>query len=136
VLSEQLVSLTCPTNMGYITILPGHEPLVATLAAGELHAKTEKGEDSYIFVSGGFVQINPGSQVIVLADQAEHHYEIDEQKAQEAKQRAEKELAERTMSSEEYASVAASLERSLAKLNVRRRHSHRKQPMGDNEPRS
>lgn len=127
VLSEELASLTCPTNMGYITILPGHVPLVATLTPGELHTKTEKGEDSYIFVSGGFVQVNPDSKVIVLADQAEHHYEIDEQRAKEAKKRAEKELAERKMSGEEYAAVAASLERSLARINIKRKHAHRKQ---------
>src|SRR5579864_6330567 len=131
VLNQELASLTCPTNMGYITILPGHEPLVATLAPGELHAKSQKGEDSYVYVSGGFVQINPGSKVIVLADQAEHHYEIDEQKAQEAKARAEKELAEKKMSGEEYAAVAAALERSLAQLNVKRKHAHRKSPLGD-----
>ncbi len=126
VLSQELVSLTCPTNLGYITILPGHEPLVATLAPGEIHTRSSAGQDSYIFVSGGFAQVNPGSQVIVLADQAEHHYEIDEQKAEEAKQKAQKELAERGMSSEEYASVSASLEKSLARLDVKRRRSGRR----------
>lgn len=131
VLSQELASLTCPTTMGEITVLPNHVPMVATLAPGELHAKTEKGEDSYIFVSGGFVQINPGSKVIVLADSAEHHYEIDEQRAEEAKRKAEKELSERKMSGEEYAAVAASLERSLARLNVKRKHAHRKAPLGD-----
>jgi F-type H+-transporting ATPase subunit epsilon len=129
VLSEQLASLTCPTNMGYITILPGHVPLVATLTPGELHAKTKDGQDSYIYVSGGFVQINSGSKVIVLADQAEHHYEIDEQKAEEAKVQAQKDLAERKMSSEEYATVSAALERSLAQLDIKRRHTHHKVPI-------
>jgi F-type H+-transporting ATPase subunit epsilon len=133
VLNQELVSLTCPTNMGYITILPGHVPLVATLLPGELHAKSEKGEDSYVFVSGGFVQINPQSKVIVLADQAEHHYEIDEQQAEEARAKAEKELAEKKMSGEEYAAVAASLERSLAKINIKRKHAHRKTPPNDNQ---
>jgi len=128
ILNEELASLSCPTTMGEITILPNHVAMVATLAPGELHAKNVKGQDSFIFVAGGFVQINPGSQVIVLADQAEHHYEIDEQKALEAKQRAEKELSERTMSSEEYASVAASLEKSLARINVARKHAHRQNP--------
>jgi F-type H+-transporting ATPase subunit epsilon len=127
VLKEQLASLTCPTNMGYITILPGHEPLVAGLAPGELHAKAANGQDSYIFVSGGFIQINPGSKAIVLADSAEHHYEIDAQKAEEAKVRAQKEIAEGKLSSEEYAVVSASLEKNLGRINVARKHSNRKQ---------
>ena len=130
VLNQELASLTCPTDMGYITILPNHVPLVASLTSGELHAKSENGEDSYIFVSGGFVQINPHSQVIVLADLAEHHYEIDAQKAEEAKARAEKDLAERKMSSEEYAKVSAALEKSLGRINIARKHAHRKQPVG------
>jgi F-type H+-transporting ATPase subunit epsilon len=114
--------------MGEITILPHHVPLVAELKAGELHAKTAS-DDFFVFVSGGFVQVNEGSKVIVLADSAEHHYEIDAQKAEEAVKRAEKELAERKMSSQEYAAVAASLERSLGRLRVARKHAHRKNPM-------
>lgn len=129
VLSQELASLTCPTTMGEITVLPGHVPLVATLTPGELRAKTDKGEEFYIFVSGGFVQVNPKSQVVVLADSAEHHYEIDEKRAEEAKKRAQKALLETKVTSEEYAKVAATLERSLARLNIKRKHAHRKAPV-------
>ena len=133
VLSQELSSLTCPTTMGEITILPGHVPLVAELKTGELHAKTADNKDSYIFVSGGFVQVNEGSKVIILADSAEHHYEIDAQKAEEAKQKAEKELAEKKMTSGEYATVAAALERNLARIKIARKHAHRKQPSFNQE---
>jgi F-type H+-transporting ATPase subunit epsilon len=128
ILSRDLASLTCPTTMGEITILPHHVPLVAELKAGELHAKTSDNQESFIFVSGGFVQVNSDNKVIVLADSAEHHYEIDTRQAEEAKQRAERELAEKKMSSGEYATVAASLERNLARIKVARKHAHRKQP--------
>ena len=127
VLNQELASLTCPTTLGEITILPGHVPLVAQLQAGEIHAKSEK-DDFFMFVSGGFVQVNPDSKVIILADSAEHHYEIDEQRALEAKQRAEKELSEKRTGSQEYAAVAASLEKSLGRINVARKHAHRKAP--------
>jgi F-type H+-transporting ATPase subunit epsilon len=133
VLSQELVSLTCPTNMGEITILPGHIPLVAGLMPGELHGKTANGEDFFVFVSGGFIQINPESKVIVLADSAEHHYEIDAHRAEEAKNLAQKELAEKKMSSEEYAVVAASLERSLARINISRKHAHKKNTLPKDE---
>lgn len=133
VLSQELASLTCPTTMGDITILPRHVPLVATLTPGELHGKTPKGEDFFLFVSGGFVQVNPESKVIILADSAEHHFEIDEQRANEAQIKAQKELAERKMSSGEYAAVAASLERSLARINVKRRHARRKNNLSNLE---
>jgi F-type H+-transporting ATPase subunit epsilon len=128
VLEQELVSLTCPTNLGQITILPGHTTLVATLIPGELHAKTAA-NDFYIFVSGGFVQVNPNSQVVILADSAEHHHEIDEKRALEAQERAKKALAEQKLSDEDYAKVTASLERSLSRINVVRKHSHRKNPL-------
>lgn len=129
VLSQELASLTCHTDMGDITILPGHIPLVANLTPGELHTKTADGQESFIFVSGGFVQVNAGNKVIVLADSAEHHYEIDEQRAKEAVERAKKELAEKKMSSEEYAAVAASLERSLGRIHIARKHAHKRGPI-------
>ncbi len=128
VLSKELSSLSCPTTLGQITILPGHEPLVATLVPGELHAKSAK-EDFFLFVSGGFVQVNHGNKVVILADAAEHHYEIDEQRAKEAKEQAEKALKEFKGGSEDYAKVATALEKSLTRLHITRKHAHKKNPL-------
>jgi F-type H+-transporting ATPase subunit epsilon len=127
VLSTELTSLTCQTSMGQITILPGHAPLVANLVAGELHAKGAEGE-SFIFVAGGFVEVKESNNVIILADAAEHHHEIDLQKAEEAKVREEK------LSSTEYAKAASALEQSLVKINISRKHAHRRNsPMSNSE---
>lgn len=123
VLSEELDSLSCPTTQGQITILPGHIPLVAALEAGELVAKSGR-EERYIHVSGGFVEIRPDNEVIVLADAAEHYYEIDAERAQAARDRAVQAMKETTMSGQEYAKVAASLERSLSRLNIVRKRAH------------
>ena len=128
VLAKELTSLSCPTTLGQITVLPGHIPLVATLVPGELVAKNGP-EESFINVSGGFVEVRPENQVVVLADAAEHHYESDEQRAQTAMERAKKALAERTVSGEDYAKVAASLEKSLMRLHITRKHAHRKAPL-------
>lgn len=128
VLSQELISLSCPTTLGQITILPGHIPLVATLVPGELHAKTTN-DDIYLHVSGGFIEVQKGNNVIVLADAAEHHFEIDIKRAEEAKIRAEKALKEAKISEEEYAQVAASLEKSLSRLNIKRKHAHKAAPI-------
>lgn len=128
VLDQKLLSLTCPTTLGHITILHGHEPLVATLVPGEIHAKSET-EDFYIFVSGGFVQVNPNSQIVVLADSAEHHHEIDEKRAAEAQKRAQVALSEQKLSDEEYATVKAALDRSLTRIKIVKKRSHRKNPI-------
>ena len=128
VLTKELTSLSCPTTLGEITILPHHAELVETVVPGELHAKAD-GEDFYLHVAGGFVQVRKGSEVVVLADAAEHHYEIDAKRAEESIVRAKKAMTEQTLSEEEYAKVAASLERSLARLNIQRKHAHRKAPI-------
>ncbi len=124
----ELLSLTCPTSMGQITILPNHEPLVATLVPGEMKAKT-KDEEYLLNVAGGFVQIQAQSKVVVLADAAEHSFEIDLKRAEEAKKRAEVAMKEVRANQEEYAKVAAALERSLARLNIARKKSRRKNPI-------
>ncbi len=128
VLSQELASLSCPTSLGQITILPNHEPLVANLVPGELHAKTGA-DDFFIHVSGGFVQVKTNSEVIVLADAAEHFYELDAQRAENAKQRAQKAISEVKTNDAEYAKVAAALEKSLSRLNFAKKHSHRKNPL-------
>lgn len=125
VLKEELDSLSVPTTMGQITILPGHIPLVATLVSGELSAK-KAGEEHPIHVAGGFLEVKPNNEIVILADAAEHHYEIDEARAEAAKTQAEKRLKEEKLSEEEYAVVAAQLERNLTRLNIARKHAHRR----------
>ena len=128
VLNEELDSLSCPTTLGQITILPGHIPLVATLIAGELVAKIG-GKEHNIAVSGGFIEVRTNNQIVALADAAEHHYEIDVQRTEEAIKRAQAAIKETKLSSEEYAKVAASLEKSLSRLNIARKHSNRRHPI-------
>jgi F-type H+-transporting ATPase subunit epsilon len=125
VLHEELDSLSCPTTLGQITILPGHIPLVATLTVGELIARTG-GKEENIAVSGGFIEVRSNNEVVALADAADHHYEIDVQKTEEAIKRAQTAMKETKMSAEEYARVAASLNQSLTRLNIARKHSHRR----------
>lgn len=131
-LSKDLLSITCNTEMGQITILPNHIPLVANLVPGELVAKSQSGEE-YINISGGFVQVNPKSEVIILADAAEHHFEIDLKRAEEAKLNAQKAMTEVKVNSEEYAKVAASLERSLSRLHVARKRAYKRKGPITNE---
>lgn len=128
VLHEELDSLSCPTTLGQITILPGHIPLVATLVAGELISRAG-GKEHNIAVTGGFIEVKANNEVVALADAAEHYYEINEKRAQEAKERAQKALKETKLSSEEYARVAASLERNLQRIKIQRKHAHRKNPI-------
>jgi F-type H+-transporting ATPase subunit epsilon len=116
-------SVTLPTLDGEITILPNHVPLVSVLKAGELLIR--KGGDAQPYaIGGGFIEVD-GKKLTILADTAEHVAEIDEQKAEEARHRAEKLKAEKRVDTEEYASLAAKLDRDLARLKVVRKYKHR-----------
>jgi len=113
--------VTIPSTEGNITVLPNHMSLVTSIIPGELIFKQGSKETS--IASGyGFAQIN-GKQVSILTDLAEEATDISEKEAEEARKRAEETLKNKErLSSEEYAVVAASLEKSLTRLRIKRRH--------------
>lgn len=123
--AEGVEAVTMPTDMGEITILPDHLPLVANLMPGEMRVKVG-GQDVSMAVSGGFIEVKPG-KVTVLADTAERAEELDEDRAEEARTRAHELMKqERTAESTDYAALAAKLEKELARLRVARKHRERK----------
>ncbi|SRR6266481_2656760 len=123
VLSEEIDSLSCPTTSGEITILPNHIPLISSLANGELTAKIA-GEHEHYFVSGGFVEVRPGNEVIILADSAEHVAEIDEAAAKEAHKRAQEAMGnhKHRLSEQEYAQLTSSIEKNFMRLKLAGKH--------------
>lgn len=125
ILDTEVESITCPTTTGQITILPNHAPLLTELSAGELLAHPHGAAPQTISVVGGFLQVHANNTVVVLADTAQHASEINEEEVQQAISRAKQRLAEEALSAEEYAVVAASLERNFSHLQVVRKHAHR-----------
>ncbi|MCH8821046.1 ATP synthase F1 subunit epsilon [Patescibacteria group bacterium] len=113
--------VTIPTIEGNITVLPNHMSLVTSIKPGELIVK-QGSKETNIASGFGFAQIT-GQQVSILTDLAEEAENISEKEAEEARRRAEDTLKEKErLSSEEYAAVAAALEKSLVRLRVKRRH--------------
>jgi F-type H+-transporting ATPase subunit epsilon len=118
VLKEDVVEVTVPTEEGEVTILPHHAPLVATLKPGVLVLKKADGSTDVAFTAGGFLEVLR-NKVVVLADTAERAEEIDLNKVEEARARAEKAMKEvRHEDAEEFARVAAQLEHELAKTRA------------------
>lgn len=115
--------VTIPTQSGEITILPHHIPLVGLLKPGELILKRE-GDSVSMVVSTGMIHVGI-NEVIVLADTAERVEEIIEERAEEARKRAEQLLTEQAFDTAEYAIIAAKLEKELARLHVARKHRKR-----------
>src|ERR1700751_2581402 len=80
-----------PGKNGYLGILPGHAPLITELAVG--HISYRNGSDThYLCVAWGFAEVLP-DKVTILAETAERGKDVDCERAQKAKERAEKRLA-------------------------------------------
>ncbi len=121
---DDVARLIVPTTEGQITVLPSHAPLMASLAIGELIAVTAEGEQPMV-VHGGFLQV-ASDQVSVLADAAEQSDDIDEERAEAARERAEQRLAGPRATAEEPGQLdvlraQVALQRSLVRLRVKRR---------------
>lgn len=118
VYEDKVDSVTAMTQMGEVTILSGHIPLVANLQAGELSVR-KNGTEEFLVASTGFLEVRSGNEVVILADTAERVEELELEKIAEAKERARKLLEEkRNIDDVAFADAAAMLERELARERV------------------
>ena len=104
VYSEDVDMVTLPGVEGQMGILPQHVPLMTQMVPGEMIVR-KNGRDRFLAVGEGLVEIT-GDRVAILTDMAIAAENIDEAKAEEARQRAAARLREK-LSSEEVASVNA-----------------------------
>jgi len=118
--ADSVDMVTLPGVEGEMGIFPQHIRMMTQMVPGELVLHKD-GRDQFLAVGEGLVEVSSHA-VDILTDMAVAAENIDEAKAEEARQRAAARLRER-ISSEEVASVNAALVRSLAQLRVKRRRS-------------
>jgi len=119
VYSEDVELVTLPGVDGQMGVYPQHVRLMTELVPGEMIVH-KGGRDEFLAVGEGLVEVT-NDRVAILTDMAVAADNIDEAKAEEARQRAAARLREK-LSSQEVASVNAALARSVAQLYVKRRH--------------
>lgn len=116
-----------PGSEGELGILPNHAPLLTTLGVGVLRA-SYRGEETVFTIAGGILEVRP-DLVTVLADVGENVDEIDIDRAEEAKARAEQYLKEGPPpDTDEYLRIQAALRRSQLRLDAVRRFRQRQKP--------
>jgi F-type H+-transporting ATPase subunit epsilon len=123
-LSTEVDEVVAPGSEGYFGVLPGHAPFLTTLGAGEVSYRHGT-EEGHLAVVGGFAEVQ-GDRVVILAESAERPEEIDRERAERARQRAEQRLAGRHPQGKgpgpggdiDYARAVAALARALARLQV------------------
>jgi F-type H+-transporting ATPase subunit epsilon len=118
VFSEDVDMVTLPGVDGQMGVYPHHLRLMTYLVPGEIIV-VKDGQERYLVVGEGLVEV-AADHVAIVTDMAIPSEKIDEAKVEEARARAAARLSEK-ISDEEIASVNASLARSLAQLQVRRR---------------
>lgn len=112
---EAVDEVEIPGEEGYLGVLPGHTPLLASLSVGDLWFR--KGQErTHLSIAFGFAEVLP-NRVTILAQTAERAEEIDITRAQDAKARAEERLASRAAAMDfERARIA--MLKSLVRLQV------------------
>ena len=115
VVRESVDEVEAPGVEGHFGVLPGHRPFMSQLRAGELRYRTGK-ENHYVAVHWGFAEVLP-HKVTVLVETAERAEDIDLQRAETAKRRAEERLKQFGTAYDMEAARAA-VERAEARLEA------------------
>ncbi len=104
------------TTEGQIGVLPNHIPLTSVLAPGVCYLHIPDGDPLVCAIHGGFFEILQDSMTI-LAEVCEWPDEIDVQRAEEAKDRAEKRLSDKRDDTDIARAILA-LKRSAARIEA------------------
>jgi len=118
VYSEDVHMVTLPGVEGEFGVLPHHTALLTQVVPGEMIVRKD-GHERFLAIGEGLVLVT-GDRVAIVTDLAVAAENIDEARAEEARERAAARLRDK-ISDEEVASVNAALARSLAQLRVKRR---------------
>ena len=113
---DAVTAVMIPGKNGYLGILPGHAPLLTELAPGELEY-TSGGAKHSLVVNWGFAEVL-GDRVIVLAQSCERAEEIDVERAEKAKTRAEERLKRFDDPQVDMERARESLRRAMARLET------------------
>ncbi len=115
---DNIDKVTIPTQSGDVTILEDHAPLVSVVKPGEMTIHKDGAEIPFA-VSSGILEIRPTGEVYVMADTAERAEDIDIERAEEARKRAE-ELMKQQYGTEhvDFARMQAMIEKELVRVDV------------------
>ena len=116
VLDVEVDEVIAPGEEGQFGVLPGHTPFLATVSVGQLFYR-QGNQMKYVAVAHGYAEVEY-HQVIVLLDAAELSDEIDVDRAERARQRAEGRLAEISPEDKDYFEEMAALDRAMNRISV------------------
>lgn len=121
VFNDYIESVTIPGTLGSFQILKDHAPLLSSFEVGVIKVK-KNSADSFYTTSGGTVEVNQ-NQILVLADSIEKISDIDVDRAEQARKRAEERLRKKMDADIDEARAKSALSRALNRLNAIKMYS-------------
>jgi len=121
IFKDQVDVVTIPGTLGGFQILKNHAPLISSFEIGILKVKKDS-DETYFTTAGGTVEVNK-NKVLVLADSIEKVDNIDTDRAERAKQRAEERLRKKNEADVDEARAKAALNRALNRLSAVKKYS-------------
>ncbi|THB73291.1 MAG: F0F1 ATP synthase subunit epsilon [Desulfobacteraceae bacterium] len=118
IVSEEAQMVVAPGSEGEFGVLKEHTTFLTSLKVGTLRYKDKSGQERYLFVNGGFAEVLP-DKVTILAESAERRKDIDLERAEQAKARAEKRLADKA-SEVDMVRAEAALKRAIHRISLKR----------------
>jgi F-type H+-transporting ATPase subunit epsilon len=122
--SGQATFVALPGEVGELGIYPRHTPLISRIRAGSVRIQKPDGEEEFVFVAGGILEVQPDS-VTVLSDTAVRGKDLDEERANAAKKAAEENL-KNAKSSVDIAAAQSELAIFAAQLSALRKFRQHK----------
>ncbi|MHB8999208.1 MAG: ATP synthase F1 subunit epsilon [Thermoanaerobaculia bacterium] len=116
VLEKEVDEVVIPAMKGYLGVLPGHTPLLASLRVGELMYRIGD-KAHHLVLAWGFAEVLP-DRVIILAEGAQFPEEIDLEEAKRDRVEAERELLALASHEPEFALAEGKLDESIAEIQV------------------
>jgi F-type H+-transporting ATPase subunit epsilon len=116
IFSGEVQMVVATGEMGELGIAPRHAPLITRLKPGQIRLTLADGEEQLFYVSGGILEVQP-QVVTLLTDTAIRGGDLDEAKAREAKEEAERMLANRGEAMD-LAEAQAKLAEAMAQLQA------------------
>jgi len=116
-IKDDAKEVTAPGEEGEFGVLPGHTPFMTVLKPGEIKYGGKEGSYKYLAVNDGFAEVMP-DRVNILVESAERAEEIDIQRAEAARDRAEQRIKNADKEEIDFARAEAALRRALTRLQV------------------
>lgn len=120
IFNEQVESVTVPGTKGSFQVLKDHAPLMSTIDIGVVAVKN-KNQTNYFTTGGGTIEVKK-NKIMILADSMEKVEDIDVDRAQQAKERAENRLRNKKDADVDEVKAESALKRAINRINAKEKY--------------